>query len=65
MGTSGLPDVYTRSLRAAYLDIALVAGQYKIHCPVLAFHPPTQSGIYTFIEFCVGGSKGKSVLYFP
>ena len=26
-----------------YLDIALVAGQYKMYCPVMAFDPPMQS----------------------
>ena len=26
-----------------YLDIVLVAGQYKIYCPAMAFDPPTQS----------------------
>ena len=26
-----------------YLDIALVAGQYKIYCPAMSFDPPTQS----------------------
>ena len=26
-----------------YLDIALIAGQYKIYCPAMAFDPPTQS----------------------
>ena len=29
-----------------YLDIALVAGQYKIYCPAMAFYPPTQSVTY-------------------
>ena len=26
-----------------YLDIALVAGQYKIYCPAMTFDLPTQS----------------------
>ena len=26
-----------------YLDIALVAGQYKIYCPAMSFDLPTQS----------------------
>ena len=29
-----------------YLDIVLVAGQYKIYCPAMAFDPPKQSVIY-------------------
>ena len=32
-----------------YLDIALVAGQYKIYCPAMAFDPPTQSVTYIYI----------------
>ena len=31
-----------------YLDIALVAGQYKIYCPAMAFDPPTQSVTYKY-----------------
>ena len=33
-------------LPGQYLDIALVAGQYKIYCPALAFDLPTQSVTY-------------------
>ena len=32
-----------------YLDIALVAGQYKIYYPAMAFDLPTQSVTYTYI----------------
>ena len=31
-----------------YLDIALVAGQYKIYCPAMSFDPPTQSVTYVY-----------------
>ena len=32
-----------------HLDIALVAGQYKIYCATLAFDPPTQNVTYSVI----------------
>ena len=32
-----------------YLDITLVAGQYKIYCPAMSFDPPTQSVTYVYI----------------
>ena len=30
--------------------IAMVAGQYKIHCPALAFDLPIQSGTYQLVN---------------
>ena len=35
------------------LDIALVAGQYKIYCPVMAFDRPTQSVTYNYIAMLI------------
>ena len=32
-----------------YLDIALVARQYKIYCPAMAFDIPMQSVTYIYI----------------
>ena len=37
-----------------YLDIALVAGQYKIYYPAMAFDPPTQN--VTFNSYTMGTS---------
>ena len=40
-----------------YLDITLVAGQYKIYCPATAFDPPTLSVILLimYLAHCVWG----------
>ena len=32
-----------KDIPGQYLDTALVAGQYKIYCPAMAFDPPMQS----------------------
>ena len=40
-----------------YLDIALVAEQYKIYCPVMAFDLRTQSVTYVCICVCMCGCR--------
>ena len=38
-----------KDVAGQYLDIALVAGQYKIYCSAMSFDPPTQSVTYIYI----------------
>ena len=39
-----------KDLRGRYFNIALVAGQYKIYFPSIAFDPPMQSVTYNVIS---------------
>ena len=41
-------DVAGQFVPRQYLDTALVAGQYKIYCPAMAFDLPTQSVTYIY-----------------
>ena len=40
------------------IDIALVAGQYKIYCSAMAFDLPMQNVTYLLSTICYHGSYG-------
>ena len=47
------PTDQRKDVPGQYLDIALVAGLYKIYCPAMAFDPPVQSVTLASIPFCI------------
>ena len=53
-------SINKKDVPGQYLDIDLVAGQYKIYCPAMAFDPPTQS--VTFI-YCNTAARDLTDIY--